>query len=261
MFLRKFRWVPAALLAVVAVMAGPARSEAGTQILIQELDGSGVPVAGTTQYFSGTTALYNTPNFQNIDVGATPNSGAINSLTTTVRATPAASFDATHQLRVIVTSDGFTNPFPGGSGDVENNAAASSGIGGGQNILSNTTQLLNVPLSPDTAQTGALATGAPLGAPTDAAIDTRPGGGVSPTTTSTVNNFPAEFAIQQTIVVRANPTDAGGIQTGSTLGGSASSIVRSSAPVPAPAGIFLALAALPVLGLRHLARRRAATAG
>jgi hypothetical protein len=257
MVLRKLRWLTAGLLAAATLLAAPSRSDAGTQILIEEID-SGGAVFGTTQIVSGTSATFSTANFLNISVTATANTGAISSLTTTVSAAPAASFDTSHQLRVIVTDDGFVNPFPGQPALVENNAAASSGIGGGQNILTNQTQLLNVPLSPGTGQTASPASGTPLGDETQPAIDIRPLGLVSPTTTSNVSNMPAQFAIQQTILVRA--ATAGTIASGSTLGGSASSIVSTNAPaaVPAPAGLVLALAAVPVLGLRRAFRRKSA---
>ncbi|MDB5308756.1 MAG: hypothetical protein JWO38_2958 [Gemmataceae bacterium] len=257
MVLRNLRWLSASVLAAVAMLSAPARSEAGTQILIEEVDNLGNPVPGSAQYFSGTSATFATTNFLNITVTATANSGAVSSLTTTVSAVPATTFDATHSLEVIVTNDSFTTPNVGGTALVQNNAAASSGIGGGQNILTNATQLFNLPLSPDTTSTSALATGTALGSATGVATDTRPGGGASQTTMSNISNLPSAFAIQQTIFVRANPTDPAGISTGSTLGGSASSIVITSpAPVPAPAGLALALAAVPVLGLRRALRRK-----
>ena len=261
MLLRQYRLLSAGLLAAVALLGAPSRSAADNQILIQEVNQFGVLIPGTAQYFASNTASFATPNFLNISVTATSNSGAVGSLTTTVSAVPASSFDATRQLMVVVTNDDFANPFPNGNALVENNAAASSGIGGGQNILSNNTQLLNVPLAPPASSTTALASGTPLGAPTGAATDTRPGGGSSPTTTSNLSGMPATFAIQQTIFVRANPTDPNGIATGSTLGGSASSIVTASAApaaVPAPAGLVLGLIALPILGLRRAIRRKPA---
>lgn len=240
MILRKLRWLAALALAVAA----PNASQAGIQILVQE---SG----GPAQLFSGSVSNYSTTNFLNIEIGSTPNSGAISSLTTTVRATPAANFDPSATLTIKVISDDFSIPPANinGPATVENNAAASSGIGGGQNVLSNTTQLYTTPLPVGPGYQN----GTPLGSATATATDTRPGGGASPTTTSNISGMPSTFAIEQTIVVRANVTGPNGIETGSTLGGSASSlVVTSPAPVPAPPAVLLALAAVPALGLRRV---------
>jgi hypothetical protein len=245
MILRKLRWLAAVVLAVAA----PNVSHAAITILVQE---SG----GPEQIFSGSVVNYSTLNFTGINIGTTPNSGAISSLTTTVRATPAASFDPSATLTIKVISDDFTVPaaFQNGPSTVFNNAAASSGIGGGSNVLSNTTQLLEVPLTTGSG----FPTGTALGAATATATDTRPGGGVSPTTTSNISGMPGAFAIQQTITVRAVVTGPNGIETGSSLGGSASSlVVTTPAPVPAPPAILLALAAVPALGLRRVLAKKA----
>jgi len=249
MILRKLRW----LAAVALALAAPAVSHAGIQILVQE---SG----GPQMIFTGSVSNYSTANFTDININPNQNSGAISSLTTGVVATPVTNFNPNATLTIIVTADGFTIPPANinGPATVENNAAASSGIGGGSNVLSNTTQLLNEPLSPGTGQTAAQAAGTALGSATATATDTRPGGGVSPTTTSNISGMPNAFAIQQTITLRAEVTGPNGIDTGSTLGGSASSLVRTSpAPVPAPPAILLALAAIPALGLRRVLAKKA----
>lgn len=249
MILRKLRWLAAVALAVAA----PGVSHAGIQILVQE---SG----GPEMIFTGSVTNYTTTNFTGINIGSTPNSGAISSLTTTVRATPVANFDPNASLRIVVISDDFTTPAANENGPavVYNNAAASSGIGGGSNVLSNMTQLYSLPLSPGSGQTATQAGGSTLGAATATATDTRPGGGVSPTTTSNIMGMPSAFAIQQTITVRAEVTGPNGIESGSSLGGSASSlVVTSPAPVPAPPAILLALAAVPALGLRRMLAKKA----
>lgn len=249
MILRKLRW----LAAVALALAAPTASQAAIQILVQE---SG----GPTQIFSGSVSNYSTTNFLNIEIGSTANTGAISSLTTTVRATPSANFDPNASLTIVVISDDFTTPAANENGPatVFNNAAASSGIGGGSNVLSNTTQLFALPLSPSAGQTATQAGGSTLGTATATATDTRPAVGISPTTTSNISGMPSAFAIQQTIVVRAEVTGPNGIETGSTLGGSASSlVVTSPAPVPAPPAILLALAAVPALGLRRVLSKKA----
>ena len=65
------------------------------------------------------------------------------------------------------------------------------------------------------------------------------------------------FAIEQTTTIRATPTGPNGIDPQSTLGGSASTVVISSAPdiVPAPGGLVLALIGLPILGARRLRKK------
>jgi len=263
---RTIRWVPAGLLAAVALFAAPAQSRADTQYLIQETDQNGATINGTTQIFTTASGApdiqFSTPNF-NGTVGATPSSGQISSLTTTVRATPATNFDATHQLRVVVVDDSLVQPYSGGNGTISNNASASAAIGGGQNSLTNETQLFVFPANPainnPPVQQAVNPGGTPIGAKTDPATDIRPGGGVSPTTSTDVTGLPGKFSIQQTITVKV--ITSGTIATGSTLGGSASSFVLSSPPAqtPAPAGLILALTGLPLIGLYRAVRRRAKT--
>lgn len=257
MLLRKMRWLTAALLAAAALVASPARSQAGIQILIQETDTTGTINYGAAQYFGGPSVLgAATSSFASISITVNTSSGvasAINSLTTTVNTKPSAAFDPTRVLRVWVTDDGFLNTFAGSTALVENNAAASAAVAGGTNTLTNISELLGGALTQP--PTGPL-TGSSLGSPTAIAADTRPGGGISPTTTSNIASLPGAFAIQQTITVRATPTSSNGIDPQSTLGGSASTLVLTDAPVvPAPAGIVLALIGLPILGARRILRR------
>lgn len=245
---------PAAVLgAAFALLAAPGRAAADVQILIQELDSGGAVIGGTTQLSTGSVAAYNSPTFSSVSINVLPVFGAGSSLTTTVLGAIGTGFDPTRQLRVVVTADGFTAPPAnvGGTADVTNNASASSGVFNGQNILSSTTQLLAVPLSPSAGQAVSPAAGAPLGLATPVATDIRPGGGISPTTTTSADNFPLSYAIQQTITVRVNPT--GGTLAGS-LGGSASSTVVTT-PIPAPAGLILGLMVLPAIGARRLFRK------
>jgi hypothetical protein len=248
-----------AVLAVLAVALAPSLARADTQILVEEVDSGGHVIAGTTRYFASSTNITTSlSNFSSVTITANSSSGAVSSLTSTVNATPLATgFDPSIALRVIVTSDGFTTPNVGGNALVSNNASASSAISGGQNMLTNNTQLLNDPLTVPTTSTSALATGAPLGAATGPASDVRPGGGISPTTHSSVLNFPPDFAIQQQIDVQAINVGGDGIASGSTLGGSASSLVVT-APIPAPGGLVLVLVAAPLFGLRRALRNRGA---
>jgi hypothetical protein len=257
MVLRKMRWLCAAIVASLATVASPAVSKADTQILIQELDGSGNPVGGQLQITTGTSATFATTNFANISVSTTSGSGAIGSLTTSVSAGLSSTFNPEHTLKVVVTNDGFINPFPGEPAAITNTAGASSGIIGGVNIIAGTTQLLDVHLTNAANQAAILASGNVIAGPTGVAADTRPGGGGTTETHTSSTSLPSNYAIQQTIIVRATPTF--GILTGSTVGGTVgSTVLTNAAPVPAPAGLVLALAAVPALGLRRMLRRKTA---
>ncbi len=255
MVLRQLRW--AACLAVLTAFGlTPARSRADTQILVQEVGPNGT----TTQIFASSTNITTSlPSFSSVIITANPNSGTISSLTTTVNATPiAVGFNPAVSIRVVVTSDGFTTPNIGGDALVTNNAAASSAIGGGQNMLTSNTQLLNNPLTVPPSSTTNQATGTTLGGATGVATDIRPSGNASQQTTSAITNFPGSFTIQQTITAQAINVGPGGIASGSTLGGSASSLVATSpSGVPAPGGAVLALIGLPLLGLRRAFRKTA----
>lgn len=258
MVLRTLRRFAAGVAVAAAIAFAPSAARADTQILVQEVDGAGNVVAGSTQIFASSTNITTSlSNFSTVTITANPNSGAISSLTSTVNATPISTgFDPSIGLRVVVTSNGFVNPNVGGTAVVTNNASASSAIGGGQNQLTSDTQLLTNPLSTMPSSGTSLATGTALGAATGVATDVRPSGNVSPQTTSAITDFPASFAIQQTITARAINVGSGGVASGSTLGGSASSLVATN-PVPAPGGLALALAGLPLLGLRRALRKKA----
>lgn len=258
MTLRPLRWLTAIVASSVIALAAPSRAEAGVQILIQELDSGGGVVPGTTSIFLGTSVLgYSTQNFFDINVTVNTTSGVlnpINSMTTPIGLKPVTNFDTSRQIRVIVTDDGFLNPNPGQRSTVQNNAGASSGIIGGQNAVTAVTSLLQVPLNPGTNQTSNVAAGTLIATPTAPATDIRPSNATSPTTARDIDSLPGQYAMQQTILVRALNVQAGGVAAGSTLGGTASSVILAFQPaaVPAPSGLLLALVALPVFGLRRL---------
>jgi hypothetical protein len=262
MFLRKMRWLCAAIVATVAAVATPARSMADSQILIQELDGGGNPIGGQIQISTGTSANFTTTNFGSIQVTTNPGFGSIGSLTTNVSANLSSNFDPSHSLQIVVTVDGFTNPFPGQPALVSNTAGSSTGIVGGTNSISGNSQILAVPLSPSANQTGSAAGGTSLAGPTGdstATYNLSTGPTSSGSTSATNPALPDAYAVQQTIIVRATPDAGGTIRTGSTVGGTvASTVVTNAAPVPAPAGLVLALTAIPALGLRRFLRRKTA---
>ncbi len=280
MLLRHVRWTAARLAAVVAVCFAPSSAHADTQILVEEFATAPFPpfaVVYSSQVFPSSTNVttFAPPlvNFSNVTITVNTGYGAVSSLTTTVNATPIPSsfpppsFPPTvggpglPQLRIIVTSDGFSTPNGGGSAGIQNNVAASSAISGGQNMLTSSTQLLNTPLFPGfETNSMSLAAGTILGLPTPPATDTRPSQLISPVTFSSIpTGFPNTFAIQQVSNVQVTNVDPSGIQSGSTVGGSASSLVITSpAPVPAPGGLALALIAVPVLTLRRKLGKRVA---
>lgn len=255
MVLRKLRWLSAGLLAFVAMLAAPSRSDAGTEILIQELNSSGTPV-GPQQIFNGLTSVTTaTPDFSVVQVTVNPSS-LIGSMTTSVTAQTATDFSGSnyYQLQIIVMSDGFTNPFPGGAANVTNSAGAStafqdsSGNTLGNNIVTNQTQLFT--------SIG----GTALGPATPIATDILPVPSTPPTriTNNMVTGVPGSYTIESTITIMAQPTNGETISAGSTLGDTAGSTVQPAAVVPAPPGLLLGLAALPVFGLRRILRRKTA---
>ncbi len=258
MFLRQVRWTAASLVAIIAVCLAPSLAHADTQILVQEFANTPFPpfsVTYSSQTFPSSTTIttFSPPlvNFSNVTITVNTASGAVSSLTTTVNATPISSSfpppsfpplvggPSFPRLRIFVTSDGFSTPNVGGSASIQNLDAAFSDIGGGHNTLTSTTQLLYTPLFPGLGtDSTSLASGTPL---------------------NITNGFPSTFAIQQVIDVQVTDVDPTGIQSGSTVGGSATSLVITSpAPVPAPSGLALALIALPVLVLRRKIGTRAA---
>jgi len=260
MTLRNLHWLTAGLLAAAAVIASSARSQAGIQILIQEVNSSGTPV-GTAQYFTtaGVSGL-STTHFDGVGVNVTTSSGTVsilNTMTSTVTAQPGGAFDPAFGLRVWVTDDGFLTPtFPVPvSGILRNSNSQSASVFGGSNIVTNNSLALNSPAAMPPANTG-------IGGPTPDAtsIVSVPGdSAASPTTTAVVSVLPAAFAIQQTITIRATPLPGQSIDSQSTLGGSATSnvLVNVLTPgVPAPGGLALALIGLPILGFRRLRRKK-----
>lgn len=256
MALRKKPWLSAGVLAAVVLFSAPSRSAADTMILVRELDSGGSIIAGTSSTFTLATLPsssnpYSTGgSFTGISITVTSTSGNssnVNSLTTTVAAKPSGSFDSGHQLQVIVTDDGFLNASPGGTAAVTNDPGASSGISGGVNNLIGGTGV----------QSGTLGSLTSLGM-TPTASDTSPGGPSDPNTTANVTDLPGQYAMTQTITIRAIENSAGSIDANSTFGGTLSStiVTTPAAAVPAPAGLLLALTAIPVLGLRRGFRRK-----
>jgi hypothetical protein len=234
---RKHRWLSAAVLAAVAAVATPGRSAAGTVILVEETGGS------YSQSFTAATlpTSFDTGNFNNVKItinsSTDPSSGLKNpstghSISTTINAVPGASFDTGIGLKVTVTDDGFLNSNPGGggtfTGNVSNTSAFVTSTATGTATLSNPATTLG----PTTASTGTCSLFSP----------------------ANVSGVPGSYSIQQVLELRvsalanSNATFTAGIST---------QVDTSVAPVPAPPALLLALAAVPVLGLRRVLRKKA----
>jgi len=253
--LRTVRWIAAGVLTLGGLLATAGNAAAETSILVQELDGSN-GVVNSAMFNVATLPTSSSPyspaggSFFGVSITVTSTSGVssnVNSLTTTVGAKPSALFDASHSLRVTVTDDGFINASSGSPAVVTNDPGASSGISGGVNNLTGVT----------TVENGTIASGLTSLGATPPASDTSPGGPSDPNSTTSIPFLPSTFAMSQEITIRAIATT--GIDPNSTFGGTLSStVVTSPPPVPAPAGLILALTALPVIGLRRALRRKTA---
>jgi hypothetical protein len=253
MFLRKSRWLSAGVVAAVAALATPAPSRADTQILVQEYNGSNAAVGGVTTFSVAGNGPFNlgsafsTANFNVSSIGVTPtNFGGSGTLSTTVITNPVSGFDISHYLKVTVTSDGFTNPTPGGVGELVNDPGISTSRTVDLNANTGTTQLFTGPIgslnpfSPDVLLS-----------------DTQTTNGADARSSSPVAAVPGQYTIQQTMTIRLIPV----LSTNGTFTDTLSSSLDASPPidtVPAPAGLVLALTALPVVGLRRALRRKVA---
>ena len=253
MFLRQLRWIVASVAVVAAFVASPAQSKADVQILIEEIGTGGVTPQYTTLSGSG-VAMFNGTFFSGlVTVSSNSATGSpIASLTPSFSGQLTSAFTGTEQLRITVTDDGFT---PAGDfGVLRVETSGSTGFASGAESVASTTRIYDptlgatVPAS-STTQT---ANGQTIAGPVD--LFTPDGNRV--TGQNDVTGLVSPFAIQQTIVVSFSgniPTNA---TFGATGGASVTSNVSPSA-VPAPGGLLLGLAALPLLGLRRTLRKRA----
>jgi len=241
------------MLTLGGLIALPGRASADTMILVEELNSSNGVV--NTQTFS-VASLPTSSNpyspggsFTAISITVTSTSGVVsnlNSLTTTVAAKPSGSFDASHSLRVTVTDDGFINASAGSPATASNDPSNSSAVLGGSVTATGVT----------TIQSGTLATTLNVLGTTPSASETSPGGPSDPNTFVGIPNLPSNFAITQEMTLKVNGSD---IDANSSFASTLSSNILTSPPaVPAPAGLILALTALPVFGFRRVLRRKAA---
>jgi len=249
--LRNVRLIAAGLLTLGGLIGLPGRASADTVILVEEMNGSSII---NSQTFSvATLPTSSNPyspaggSFTGISITVTSTSGVVsnlNSLTTTVAAKPSESFDAAHSLRVTVTDDGFINASPGSPAIASNDPSNSSAVQGGTLTVSGINTIKNSSL-------GVLGT-------TPSASETSPGGPSDPNTFVGIPSLPTNFAITQEMTLKVNSA-GGAIDPNSSFAGTLSwNILTSPQAVPAPAGLLLALPALPVFGFRRVLRRKAA---
>jgi hypothetical protein len=231
MVLRKFRWLAPAVVAAVAVLAAPGRSLAETMIIVQE-------TGGAAQTFTAATlpASFSTGNFSDVKItinsssSATPKLG--HSISTTLNATPGTNFDPAKTLTVTVTDDGFNNLNPGGNGTFTGN-------------VSNTSAFVTGSVTGSTTLSSPATTLGPVAATV--------GNSVAFSGTN-VSGVPDTFSITQVLELRVDTL----ANSSATFTGSISSqVLVNPAAVPAPPAVFLALAAVPVLGLRRVLRKKA----
>lgn len=256
--MRQFHRIAAGLTAAAVLLAAPSAAQAGISVLVQEVDAGGNTL-GSAQTFTSpnltgtfTTNAMPTPNFGSISITVNRSTGLasdLNTLTTTVNLRPNSILTGDHFLQVIVTDDGFLNSNPGGVGTLTDDAGTSAGIRNGSNTANVVTQLKKGTLPGPLTNMGAATTGS---------SNTTPGNLKVNSPAVTIPSLSGGFGVEQSILIvaRADPTTEG-IPINATLGGTLSSVI-ASAPVPAPAGVALALVGLPLLGLRRVLRKKAA---
>lgn len=244
MFLRQLRWIAAGLVALAALVGNPGVSRADTLYVVQEYDTSTNTLLNSTSFTQANVPTLSTPfsgagwNFQSISFGGTTTSGPaasdFHSLTTTLSARPtAAGFNTSIELRVTITDDGFLNSNPDGDGVLTGNLGNSSG-GSVTTLTGSSTLVGSATLGPLTVNSGA-------------------GNNFAP---ANISGMPGAFAIQHSMILNVSSISSSNTTFGSTV-----STFVSTTPnvaIPAPAGVVLALTAVPVLGLRRVLRRKTA---
>ncbi len=263
MFLRQLRWLVAGLAVVAAVCAFPTQSKADVQILVEELNTGGTVVA--SQFTSGAPNLFGNVDYTfqgshfalsgSVATTSGVASSPIASLTPSFSGITTSAFNGTNTLRITVTDNAYTQNVL--SGTLTNSAGASNGLTAGSVQVDTLSRIYAGPGSPSTNQTLLLADGPTLFGPTDMASTSAPS---NPTldnqTELAIGSLPSPFAIQQVLIVTFNDAPTGQQATFGGSGG-ASVLPLTTAVVPAPGGLVLALIALPLIGLRRTLRKRA----
>jgi hypothetical protein len=226
----------ASLVVSAGILAAPSQARADTTIQIQE--GTITTVGGSSVFTATGTAV-------TLDLGAiSPPGGMIPNITT-----PDFTVFGTVGLNVVGNSISLSSAL-----NISTTATATQGL---QIVVTN----------PDLTQTNA---GAPATFTNDASGtfaggtisvsgSTTIAGVTSPQSTSSSNvtngnisNLPSPFTITQTLLINVTPPSGG---AGSFTAGISTVANTNSVPVPAPGGLVLALAGIPLIGLRRIFRR------
>jgi len=248
MFLRNSRWLVASLATIAAICLAPARSNAEITILVEELNASGTVVAtsgpqtlsglgGTVNfngiYFSGMATISTNSN-----TPANGLPGFTASLTPSFNGVLGQAFDVTqdHKLRITATDTGFQPNGPLGQLKVQ--VAGSTGLHGGTESIVEDTSIYNPATNASILLVPNLTT--PDGTLQQSIVD--------------ASGLTNPYAIQQTLTISFSDSPSANATFASTGGAS----LTTAAPVPAPAGLALALIGLPLIGLRRALRKRAA---
>lgn len=233
MFLRKS--LVAALVVVLGVTA-PSRVHADTTIQIVE---GTITTSGGQTLFTPTGATFskdlgtisqpggmiptiNTPDFTVFGTIGLNVVGNSISLSTALNISTTAS--GTQGLEVIVTNPDLTQTNAGSPATFTNDASGTF-AGGGITVAGSTTI---------------------------AGVTTPQSGSQSNITNGNVSDLPSPFTITQTLLINVTPPGSG---AGSFTSGISTVVNTNAVPVPAPGGLLLALAGLPLIGMRRLLRR------
>jgi hypothetical protein len=234
MFLRKS--LVAALAVVAVIITAPSRSQADTTIQVVE---------GTISVSGGVTSFTPTGTPQTIDIGVlSPPGGSIPLISTT-----DFSIFGTVGLNVVGNSISLSSAL--------NLSTTATGTQGLEIIITDpdlTQTNAGAPATFTNDASGTFAGGAVsvAGSTTIAGATTPQSSSQSNVTTSNVSNLPSPFTITQTLLINVTPPSTG---AGSFTSGISTVVNTNSVPVPAPGGLVLALAGLPLIGLRRVLRR------
>jgi hypothetical protein len=254
MVFRKLHRAAAGVIAAAALVGMAARSDAAS-VSIQEVDKNGNAVGAASVATEVAPGLFtaSSTNFASIVLTVNPNAGepgaTSSSLSTTynIRTATGVNLGNMPGLAITVKADGFT--LGGGSaGIVTNTVGASSGIGLGGGMLGVNRVGAFTMLQDGMANVP--------GSMTAGAVAENPGG-YTGDTTSNPPMLPSMYSITQLISITAKPPTGQMTATANsaTFSGTISSTVDPN-PVPAPAGLVLALSAIPALGLRRALRKK-----
>jgi hypothetical protein len=234
MILRKS--LTAALFVGAALCVTPSRSLADTTIQVVE---------GTITTSGGTSSFTPTGTPQTVDIGVvSPPGGSIpainttdftifgsvglnvvgNSISLSTALNLSTTATGTQGLEIIITNPDLTQTNAGAPATFTNDASGT--FAGGTISLAGSTTIAGATTPQSTGETDI--------------------------TNGNVSNLPSPFTITQTLLINVTPPASG---AGSFTSGLSTVVSTNSVPVPAPGGLLLALAGLPLIGLRRVIRK------